>query len=86
MQAPVPLVGHELANERQHVIAEAELAWPESQLVLLTAAQDDMATKWMEAGWSVLLLSEEFSTVADVPWIEAVASKLNLNISTGNKA
>ena len=73
-----PLVGHELANERGKVVAEAEMAWPHCMLVLLTAEQEDLAIEWSRAGWVVLLLSEDYLTVSEVPWADAVAVKLNM--------
>jgi hypothetical protein len=85
MQAPVPVVGHELANEREQVIAEAEMAWLGHQLVLLTAEQDDMTEAWVQAGWSVLQLSDDLK-VAGAPWVDAIALKLNLDMSAGSKA
>jgi DEAD/DEAH box helicase domain-containing protein len=86
LQAAVPLVGHELANDRQQVIAEAEMAWPDAQLVLLTAGQDDMAPEWSQAGWQVLVLAEDCASVKGTPWVQAIALKLNLNTSTGSTA
>jgi DEAD/DEAH box helicase domain-containing protein len=77
MQALLPMIGHELANERNQVVAEAEMAWPDKRLVLLTAEQEDMADAWSEAGWTVLQLPENELTLAGVPWAEAVAAKLN---------
>jgi DEAD/DEAH box helicase domain-containing protein len=85
MHAPVPLVGHELANDRGQVIAEAELAWSDRLLVLLTADQEDMGDAWSQSGWSVLLLSDDL-TVAGALWVDAVALKLNLEMSAGSKA
>lgn len=80
-QAPVPSIGHELANERNQVVAEAEMAWPVSQLVLLTPEQDDMHDVWVQAGWAVLQLSENYLNVSDLPWAQAVALKLNIDLS-----
>jgi DEAD/DEAH box helicase domain-containing protein len=80
-QAPVPLIGHELANDRNQVIAEAEMAWPDQRLTLLIADQEDMAHAWTQAGWTVLLLSSDYMLVSEMPWIDAVALKLNLNTS-----
>jgi DEAD/DEAH box helicase domain-containing protein len=84
LQATVPLIGHELANERCQVIAEAEMAWPDAQLVLLTSAQDDMAPEWVKAGWQVLVLTEDCAYVQETPWVHAIALKLNLNTSAGS--
>jgi DEAD/DEAH box helicase domain-containing protein len=83
--APLPLIGHELADDRGHVVAEAEMAWPDQRLVVLTAGQDDLSAGWMKAGWDVLQLSDDYLTVADVPWASAVALKLNLEISVAKE-
>jgi DEAD/DEAH box helicase domain-containing protein len=83
LQALLPLIGHELANARNQVVAEAEMAWPDKRLVLLTAEQEDMADTWSEAGWTVLQLSENELMLAGVPWAEAVAAKLNNQTNAG---
>jgi DEAD/DEAH box helicase domain-containing protein len=77
LQALLPTIGHELANERNQVVAEAEMAWPFKRLVLLTSEQEDMADAWTDAGWTVLQLPENELTLAGVPWAETVAAKLN---------
>jgi DEAD/DEAH box helicase domain-containing protein len=41
-----PVIGHELANERGVVVAEAEMGWVDSGLVLLTHDQDDLDDVW----------------------------------------
>ncbi|MFM7008342.1 MAG: hypothetical protein ACKO0Z_03300, partial [Betaproteobacteria bacterium] len=83
--APLPLIGHELADDRGHVIAEAEMSWPDQRLVVLTAEQDDLSAGWMQAGWDVLQLSDDYLTVSDEPWANAVALKLNLEISVAKE-
>ncbi len=83
LQALLPMIGHELANARNQVVAEAEMAWPDKRLVLLTAEQEDMADLWTEAGWMVLQLPENELTLAGVPWAEAVAAKLNNQTNAG---
>jgi DEAD/DEAH box helicase domain-containing protein len=77
LQALLPLIGHELANERNQVVAEAEMAWPDKLLVLLTAEQEDMSDAWTGAGWTVLQLSENDLMLAGMPWPEAVVLNLN---------
>jgi uncharacterized protein YgfB (UPF0149 family) len=74
-------MGHELANDRQQVVAEAEMAWPNRLLVVLTANQEDMAQEWVDAGWTVLVLSEDHQTIAKQAWVQAVAEKLNMDTS-----
>jgi DEAD/DEAH box helicase domain-containing protein len=56
---PLPEVGYEGADERGKVFAEAELAWPDQKLVVLTSTQDDQAADWRSKGWTVLLSSAE---------------------------
>lgn len=79
-QAPLPSVGHELADGYGDVIAEAEMSWPDQRLVLLTPGQDDMAPIWAGEGWTVLQLSDDLQNVGNEPWWQAVAIALNLNI------
>ena len=81
LQVTAPLMGHELANDRKQVVAEAEMAWPHLLLVVLTADQEDMTKEWSDAGWTVLVLSEDYQTIAEQPWVQAVAEKLNINMS-----
>jgi DEAD/DEAH box helicase domain-containing protein len=83
--APLPLIGYELADDRGHVVAEAEMAWPDQRLVVLTADQDDLSAGWMKAGWDVFQLSDDYLTVSDAPWASAVALKLNLEISVAKE-
>jgi DEAD/DEAH box helicase domain-containing protein len=79
VQAPAPLVGHELADNQGDVVAEAEMAWPERKLVLLTANQEELAAVWRSEGWEVLLLSEDLQRVGDIAWWQAVAQQLQVN-------
>jgi DEAD/DEAH box helicase domain-containing protein len=81
LQATPPAVGYELANDRGNVVAEAEMAWSDKFLVLLTADQEDLAVEWSNAGWTALILSEDCLQVASEPWVHAVASKLNIEIN-----
>ena len=78
--APVPLVGHELADEHDEVVAEAEMAWPQERLVLLTAEQLDMSEIWQKAGWKTLVLTEDQQRVGSEAWFIAVAKLLNVQI------
>jgi DEAD/DEAH box helicase domain-containing protein len=82
LQVQAPLMGHELANDRHQVVAEAEMAWPSSLLVVLTADQEDMGHDWADAGWTVLVLSEDYLTIATKTWVQAVVEKLNMNTSS----
>ncbi len=84
LQVPVPCVGHELADDRGDVLAEAEMAWPDQRLVVLTPSQEDMASIWKEESWRVLLLADDLQTVANHPWWQAVAQELNVNFQGAN--
>jgi DEAD/DEAH box helicase domain-containing protein len=75
--APLPEVGMELADDKGRVLADAEMAWHEAEVVLLRADQEDMSAPWAEAGWQVVLL-DDASTVAGTPWQMAIAPLLGL--------
>ena len=47
----LPEVGYELADERGHVIAEAEAAWPDRRVAILDSAQAESADRFVRAGW-----------------------------------
>jgi len=79
-QAPLPCVGHELADDRGDVLAEAEMAWPDERLVVLTPGQEDMKPIWVDEGWTALVLSDDLQTIGAVPWWRAVGQALNLSI------
>lgn len=73
-----PTVGHELANQRGHVVAEAELAWPGGLLVVLRSDQADMESIWQDVGWRVLLLDAAGEKLADSSdWAAAVVQILH---------
>jgi len=84
-----PVVGHELADEHGDVIAEAELAWPNVALVVLTAGQADMATIWAAAGWRVMVLDDASQNAAGYgEWSAAVVqamSELNAAAEAASK-
>ena len=52
-QAPVPMVGFELAGKTGVVLAEAELAWPERNVAVLLPEQWDSIPTFENAGWQV---------------------------------
>jgi DEAD/DEAH box helicase domain-containing protein len=79
--ATSPLIGHELANERGVVVAEAEMAWADSNLVLLTNDQVDLESIWKSNGWKTLVLNEDLSLVGGEPWAEVVCSALGIGKS-----
>ena len=76
MGAHPPVIGHELADERGRVVAEAEMAWLAEHVVVLTFDQTDLAQAWLEAGWLVLVLDELDTTISGSDWKLAVAEKL----------
>lgn len=69
-----PDVGLELADDKGRVMAECELAWTASKLVVLRPDQEDLRDAWQKEAWTVLLLDEE-ARVGEEPW-QAVAAKL----------
>jgi DEAD/DEAH box helicase domain-containing protein len=73
-----PVIGHELADDRGTVVAEAEMAWITNHVVLLTFDQADLADAWVTAGWQVLVLDENTAMVDGAGWPGAVASKLGM--------
>lgn len=79
MGADTPVIGHELADDRGVVVAEAEMAWPKNHLVLLTFDQSDLHDVWASAGWTALILGEDSADVDGVAWVEAVAAALEIN-------
>jgi len=78
MGAHPPVIGHELADDRGSVVADAEMAWLFKHVVLLTFDQADLADTWVNAGWQVLVLDETAATVDGVDWPAAVAAKLGM--------
>ena len=81
MNAPLPEIGYELADDREVVIAEAEMAWINEKIVLLTYEGLDAAKAWTTAGWKVLGLNTDSTFVGNSPWVDAVAIALGLTIS-----
>jgi DEAD/DEAH box helicase domain-containing protein len=76
-----PVIGHELADDRGRVIAEAEMAWLTEHVVLLTFEQADLTHAWATAGWQVLVLDESATTINGLDWSLAVAEKLGILIN-----
>lgn len=74
----VPLVGHELADAKGTVIAEAELAWATHHVVLLTFDQSDLAEVWRTAQWQALVLDDGAATVSGLEWANAVGAALGI--------
>ena len=81
LSAMPPVIGHELANERGVVVAEAEMAWTESQLVLLKFDQVDLESIWKSNGWKTLVLDQHCSVVDGAPWTDAVCVALGIGKS-----
>lgn len=52
---PAPSVGYELTNEEGEILADAELAWPSKQIVLLLPEQQSAATLFESMGWFVIV-------------------------------
>ena len=71
-----PWVGHELADAKGQVVADAELAWPTALLVVLRSDQDDLAPVWQKAGWRVELLDQDGARIQTHDWHAVVLDKL----------
>lgn len=81
-----PVIGHELADDRGMVVAEAEMAWLAEHVVLLTFDQADLNSAWAQAGWEVLVLDEATATINSVNWARVAAEKLGvLNVNKSNE-
>jgi len=81
-----PVIGHELADDRGMVVAEAEMAWLAEHVVLLTFDQADLNGAWAQAGWEVLVLDEATATINSVNWARVAAEKLGvLNVNKSNE-
>lgn len=76
--ATPPVIGHELANDRGVVIAEAEMAWLHAHVALLTFEQSDFTDVWKNAGWTTLVLDEEGTSVNGTPWSDAICKVLGI--------
>ena len=79
--AAVPEAGLELADEKGRVLADAELAWPQSRVLLLRADQDDMQEIWQAAQWQVLVLDESNTLVSGHAWPQGIAPLLGLELN-----
>ena len=77
-QLTPPVVGYEMTNAKGQVVADAELAWPTKQLVVLRADQDDLVSIWNAATWQVVLLDEDGLNVQTQDWHSVVLAKLSV--------
>jgi len=68
--APVPIVGFELLDSNQLVVAEAELAWPKQSVALLLESVPELETLWIKNGWSCLVVTPMLS-------VEQIISTIN---------
>ena len=66
----------EIAFDTGEVVAEAELAWLDQQLALLTYEQADMADIWIRAGWRAMALEASGASIGGVDWFAAVVAAL----------
>lgn len=55
---PVPVVGYELGNELDEVVAEAELAWPDQQLICLFPEENQLMDAGMLPEWSRIIVED----------------------------
>lgn len=73
-----PVIGHELADDRGMVVAEAEMAWLAVHLVLLTSDQSDLAVIWKSGGWRTLVLDEDGATINGASWTVTVCGAIGI--------
>jgi len=52
---------YELAGDKDEVLAEAELAWPEQKLVYCTEDQNEGREVFINAGWTVVTTAQELA-------------------------
>jgi len=76
-QLTPPVVGYEMTDAIGKVVADAELAWPTKQLVVLRADQDDLMPIWEAASWQVVLLDEDGLNVQTNDWHSVVFAKIS---------
>jgi DEAD/DEAH box helicase domain-containing protein len=88
MGAKPPEVGLELADHKGQVLADSELGWSAEKLAVLRPDQADLTDIWGSEGWRVILLEEGLILSDGMPWEQAVAVSLglNMNISEGGAA
>ena len=77
-QITPPVVGYEITNVKGQVTADAELAWPTKQLVVLRSDQDDLVPIWEAASWHVVLLDKDGLNVQTQSWHRVVLAKLSV--------
>ena len=53
--APVPEVGFELVGTEGAILAQAELAWPEHEVAVLVADDEEQCAAFERAGWQVFM-------------------------------
>jgi len=78
--AAVPEIGMELADDKGHVLAESEMAWPEARVVLLRPDQGDFVSAWKDTQWEVVMLDDTLMLVDGQPWQLAIAKLLGLEL------
>jgi len=78
--APAPEVGLELEGLKGESVADCELAWPGPKVVVLRPDQDDLASFWAEAGWTVLQLKTETTLDDGQALLPALAMALGVTL------
>ena len=71
----LPEIGYELQNEEGEIVADGELAWVQSQLVVLVAGQERYCKDFEDNGWIVLSAGKEGG------WVDAVRATLTETIN-----
>lgn len=78
--AEPPEMGPELADDKGKVLADGELCWTASMLVVLRDDQSDMIDAWAGQGWSVLVLDGTEEKINGNDWAAVVAEHLKLSL------
>jgi DEAD/DEAH box helicase domain-containing protein len=79
--AVAPEVGLELENAKGESAADCELAWREKKIVVLRPDQEDLASIWTAAGWTVLVLRDGIALADNQPLVPTLAQVLGLPLS-----
>lgn len=72
--APVPLVGFELLDHHQRVVAEAELAWPDQRVVILLDSTTAIEALWTQQGWLTVVFTPQLCVEQIISMINKVNS------------
>lgn len=58
--APIPVVGQDIQDESEAVVATLELAWPTAQLAIAITVEDAVAAR--QQGWNIFSVEQALAT------------------------